>query len=527
MKYTKTASFPTLKSRMMKTARTVRCIRYSLIGAAFFLGVAVESQSVMAQGAGPDGKIVYSPDGDEIFVTNADGSGTPTNLTSTPGDAESDPVWSPDGTRIAYVRYFSVFADVWIMNADGTGQTNLTRTSDIDEYSPTWCPDGKKLAFVRVEQPNNWGIFVMDADGANVESLTNDIQSVPEEESTPAWSPLGNKIAFSAVRDGKRRITLMNTDGSGQETLSSSVNNDWDQNPSWSPDGSKLTFMRALEQDNFQWDVFVMNADGTGQTNLTQHPSADMYPTFSPDGTEIAFRSTRDTFVGDIYRIAVPASAPATTGVSAQSVETATVALAAATSPAVTRLHTNGAYGALDWQAQAAATVSVADFAFTPATLTIQQGQTVNWIFKGPNNHTVSDSTGIGLFDSGITAPGSTPFTVTFPSAGSYPYMCQLHPTMRGTVRVPMNVSPATGNAATQFTITWSSVGAPNGFVFDIQVKRPGASSFVDWKLSRTRRRAVFTSDAGAGRYSFRARLRKLSNGAHSGYSPARRISVQ
>ncbi len=524
-----------LDSQIFKRSAAFRRFSRALTGVAFFLGLAATPALVMAQTSGPDGKIVYSAnngDYSDIFLMNADGSGTPVNLTNTPVDSEYAPVWSPDGTHIAYARviYYSYSAayDLWIMNSDGTGQANLTRTSGNDEFSPTWSPDSQRLAFVRIEEnaatSNDWGIFVMDVDGGNVESLTNDIESSPATQLTPAWSPLGDKIAFASVFEGKKRLMLMNTDGSNQETLTSSGYND--QSPSWSPDGSKITFMRDMAFYEGQWDVFLMNADGTGQTNLTQHPSVDHYPTFSPDGTQIAFQSNRDTFAGDIYLIGVPPPAPAIAVTSTESALAATVE-ASATSPTVTRLNTNGVNDALDWRTQAAATVSVADFAFTPATVTIQEGQMAEWIFKGPSNHTVTDRTGMGLFDSGITAPGSAPFTVTFPSAGIYPYLCHLHSAMRGKVQVPIQVSPATGGVATQFTITWSSAGAPAGFVFDIQIKRPGASSFVDWKLSRTRRRTVFTADAGAGRYSFRARLRKLSDGTHSAYSPARHVSVQ
>jgi hypothetical protein len=87
-------------------------------------------------------------------------------------------------------------------------------------------------------------------------------------------------------------------------------------------------------------------------------------------------------------------------------------------------------------------------------------------------------------------------------------------------------VSPARGTSATTFTVTWASATAPSGYVYDIQIKRPGTTSFVSWKMGQTARLTTFTPDRGAGTYGFRARLRKTSNGRASGYSPVKSISV-
>jgi hypothetical protein len=67
---------------------------------------------------------------------------------------------------------------------------------------------------------------------------------------------------------------------------------------------------------------------------------------------------------------------------------------------------------------------------------------------------------------------------------------------------------------------------APAGFLYDVQIKRPGATAFVDWMPSQTSTGATFTPDAGTGTYQFKARLRKLSNGKASKYSPSASISV-
>ncbi|MEP6955638.1 MAG: plastocyanin/azurin family copper-binding protein [Chthoniobacterales bacterium] len=170
--------------------------------------------------------------------------------------------------------------------------------------------------------------------------------------------------------------------------------------------------------------------------------------------------------------------------------------------------------------------VSVLNFAFTPATVTVAQGQTVRWTFEDNTDHTVTDSTALGLFDSGNQSSGNV-FQFVFKSAGVYPYHCEIHSGMQGKVQVPIQVAPGTGTTTTGFTITWSPAPADAGFLFDVQIKRPGARSFVNWKMGRTKRMTAFTPGAGTGNYSFRARLRKVSNGAHSLYSPFRTITVQ
>src|SRR4051795_7489202 len=98
--------------------------------------------------------------------------------------------------------------------------------------------------------------------------------------------------------------------------------------------------------------------------------------------------------------------------------------------------------------AAAIQTVSVADFAFTPALRTAIQGDTVQWNFGGPTTHTASDTTGLNLFDSGFKAAG-TNYSKVFPAAATYAYHCNIHTSMLGTVSIPPIVSPATGTVAT------------------------------------------------------------------------------
>lgn len=175
--------------------------------------------------------------------------------------------------------------------------------------------------------------------------------------------------------------------------------------------------------------------------------------------------------------------------------------------------------------AAAAVTVSVRDDYFTPDPINPGQGGTVQWNFDGFSTHTATDNSGMGLFDSGLKDHGET-YSFTFKSAGRYPYVCTLHDWMTGTVRVPVKVAPVSGSTSTTFTVAWSSTAPSAGYVFDVQIKRPASTFFHNWKTGQTVRSATFTPDAGAGGYSFRARLRKPGNNTKSQYSFPKSVTV-
>jgi TolB protein len=133
---------------------------------------------------------------------------------------------------------------------------------------------------------SNSEIYVMNADGSAQTNLTND----PASDSDPAGSPDGAKIAFtrdldpdnSVNREVNLEIFLMNADGSGQTNLTN--NPAHDSAPAWSPDGSKIAFVSDRDGNH---GLYVMNADGTGVTRVTNQ--VDNYPDWSPDGSQIVF----------------------------------------------------------------------------------------------------------------------------------------------------------------------------------------------------------------------------------------------
>jgi len=166
--------------------------------------------------------------GNDIYVTNV-GGGQPVRITATTG-WYSAPHWSPDGTRLV----FSVFdeelhnSEVFIVNPDGSGLTNVSRHSSED-YSPSWSPDGSQLAFISSRDASaaslSASVYVMDVDGANVRRLT----SRNDYSFSPTWSPDGRQIAF--VAGGA--VFVMNADGSWQAQLTWPPSGSWDTSPTW------------------------------------------------------------------------------------------------------------------------------------------------------------------------------------------------------------------------------------------------------------------------------------------------------
>src|SRR5687768_10024527 len=107
--------------------------------------------------------------------------------------------------------------------------------------------------------------------------------------SSLAASAADEEIAFYSDRDGDREIYIMKGDGTGLRQLTFNEGEDLD--PTWSPDGSKIAFMS--DRDGGAWEIYVMNADGSGQTRLTNNLFMDTRPSWSPDGTRIAWSGER------------------------------------------------------------------------------------------------------------------------------------------------------------------------------------------------------------------------------------------
>ena len=207
---------------------------------------------------GNNGRLAFVSDA-SIQTRNPDGTGLQPLV-----DYGFFPAWSPDGNKLAFISPVTGNNNVYVINADGTGTTQLTfNTGDVGVTSPAWSPDGSKIAF---QNDLDGKIYVMDSDGTDVTPLTSTADGF---NAGPSWSPNGAKIAFMTTRHGGYpEIYVMNADGTNQTRLTNDFDLDFD--PSWSPDGSKILFMHDDAAASGDWpDIYVMNPDGTGATNLT------------------------------------------------------------------------------------------------------------------------------------------------------------------------------------------------------------------------------------------------------------------
>jgi plastocyanin len=171
--------------------------------------------------------------------------------------------------------------------------------------------------------------------------------------------------------------------------------------------------------------------------------------------------------------------------------------------------------------------IQVLDSGFASDAGRADQGATAAWSFAASDvqTHRVADASGMGLFDSGDRQPG-TSFTFAFPTAGAYPII-DLATSSRFRLSIATVAAPPSGNLSTTFTVRWSSDALDDGYVADVQIKRPGETSFSDWLVGQVTGETTFTADAGPGAYEFRARLRSTTNGTATGYSPAGSIAVE
>lgn len=188
------------------------------------------------------------------------------------------PTPTPSATnKIAFGNYQGVTMQLFVMNRDGSAQTRLTEKTD-DSHAPVWSPDGTKLVFSTYRHGHS-EIYIMDADGSNEIRLTNSIGSV-----YPSWSPDGTKIVFTSYDEKYNSdVFIIKADGTGLSQLSQDPTAT-SFLPSWSPDGTRIVFVSSR---NDSQNIYVMNTDGMNLTRLTR--SRDGAPVWSPDGTKIAF----------------------------------------------------------------------------------------------------------------------------------------------------------------------------------------------------------------------------------------------
>jgi Tol biopolymer transport system component len=234
----------------------------------------------------PDGsRIICSRNGTTMFVMGFDG-GQYGDVANAPSTNVSFASFSSDGRKIAFNTAAGGVSQIFTANVDGTNKTQLTSFTN-GAVRPVWSPDGTKIAFSGSNGSGGFQIWSMNTDGTGQTNLTND--GVGGND-FPAWSPDSTKIAFQRLNGAKTDVWNMNADGTVQTNLTNTTGFFFNGNPYYSPDGASIAFTSNRDGNN---EIYKMTSTGGSQTRLTTNSANDSSPAWSPDGNIIAFSSTR------------------------------------------------------------------------------------------------------------------------------------------------------------------------------------------------------------------------------------------
>jgi TolB protein len=227
----------------------------------------------------------------QIYAINLDGSDNRKLIEAVIGLNHHD--WSPDGQKIAAVGYVDQSTwSIYVFGLESEVLTRLTDTSGVMDSEPNWSPDGSRLVFTRMysDQDSHEEIWIMNADGS-------DQHWIGVQGFAAKWSPDGSRFIYSSNRSGNYEIYISNIDGTDEQQLTRSSADE--TFPTWSPDGSQIAYSASTGEWNTRestktYEIFVMDANGSNVRQLTNNASYDGNPRWSSDGSLITFSSDRD-----------------------------------------------------------------------------------------------------------------------------------------------------------------------------------------------------------------------------------------
>ena len=193
-------------------------------------------------------------------------------------------------------------SNIYVMDDDGSNVQRLTFTQDPQaDGRPVWSPDGTCIAFVRDThdgvRDQKYEVFLMHPDGSNVQQLTNDGKS----KSTGTWSPDGHHLAFTTYNNGYEIYVMDILTREVVQLTHNPGERDGASYPSWSPNGKYIAYVQRINlgRENNRTTLYVMNADGTEANELIRHVKwvGRTEPHWGPDSRSVLYSETRYALV--------------------------------------------------------------------------------------------------------------------------------------------------------------------------------------------------------------------------------------
>jgi TolB protein len=249
-----------------------------------------------------------------LFSSNTDGSHEAQLTKPAKGEIDSNPDWSPDGTRVVFNRYLDSptggeVHQIEVMNSDGTGITALTpgtpATGDVvpgfDDY-PVFSRDGKQIVFahsfgsVQTDEIESSQVWVMNADGSGKHLVHAEAPYYGDVDGF-AWSPDGTQLLYDVLTSSSGKpasaqaLFIVNADGSANHQVSADLTSGDGGNPDWSAATNKLIFRAAPDEESGVGNIVMSSPDGTNRATVTSYQRTVLghRVSFSPDGTWIVY----------------------------------------------------------------------------------------------------------------------------------------------------------------------------------------------------------------------------------------------
>ena len=292
-----------IRVQLAVVPRAVLIVATLIIISAFLAAAVTVGASLLPKklppptGLAANGSIAYASAGD-IYLAQPDGTGSHAITTGPASDFA--PQWSPDGTRLAFWSALTPKGptQLVVVAADGTGAMTVAESPDMAvAIFNSWSPDGSEIAYsahipglgkdpcpVSGDSGGMCGfrIFAASSDGTGHRQLGDPVL----DARNPAYSPDGSTIAFGGGDAGSGGLYLMDADGSNARQVGNIAGGGWGfVHQSWSPDGTQV----VTQDGNGYPEIWVVKADGSGAANISNDPSDELIPSYSPDGTAISY----------------------------------------------------------------------------------------------------------------------------------------------------------------------------------------------------------------------------------------------